>query len=60
MPLFIVTYTDEFGLYAQVFSTRAKAQAFIDSFVESVAEEFCMVETKVDQAEVHADLATEG
>ena len=32
MTVYLVTYSDEFGLYAQAFSSRANAEAFVASF----------------------------
>jgi hypothetical protein len=52
MTVFLVTYTDEFGLYAQAFSSRANAEAFIASFSEP--DDFVIIETVVDRSLVNA------
>ena len=52
MTVFLVTYTDEFGLYAQAFSSRANAEAFVASF--SQPDDFTIIETVVDRSLVNA------
>jgi alkyl hydroperoxide reductase subunit AhpC len=48
MPVFLVVYRDEHGPYAQAFSTRAGAEAFIASF--SRPQDFTLVCTTIDQS----------
>jgi alkyl hydroperoxide reductase subunit AhpC len=48
MPIFLVVYRDDEGPYAQAFSTRAGAEAFIASF--SRPADFTLVCTAVDQS----------
>jgi hypothetical protein len=48
MPIFLVVYRDDEGPYAQAFSTRAGAEAFIASF--SRPQDFTLVCTAIDQS----------
>ena len=48
MTVFLVAYSDEFGLYAQAFSSRANAEAFVASF--SRPNDFTIIETVVDRS----------
>jgi hypothetical protein len=48
MPIFLVVYRDGEGPYAQAFSTRAGAEAFIAAF--SRPSDFTLVCTAVDQS----------
>jgi hypothetical protein len=48
MTVFLVTYTDDEGPYAQAFSTRANAEAFVASF--SRPDDFVIIETVVDRS----------
>jgi hypothetical protein len=48
MTVYLVAYSDEFGLYAQAFSSRAAAEAFVASF--SQPDDFVIIETVVDRS----------
>lgn len=48
MTVFLVVYTDDEGRYAQAFSSRAKAEAFVASF--SRPDDFVIIETVIDRS----------
>jgi hypothetical protein len=56
MTVYLVTYTDDEGPYAQAFSTRANAEAFVASF--SRPEDFAIIETVIDRSLVLAKDST--